>query len=198
MITYFDENYFDGETEAGMNGYHRSPVKDPSIPLTYADEFGERHWFLYQKHREFFDDKTVLFVGCAKGFDVQDFRELGIEAYGIDVSAYAISKASEDIRSYVAVDDLMNLTADDLMNYDMIVGLRVLPCLSNDQLVSFSANLALSGCESVFLVDTLETYTPSEVQLASENYNVKTLSEWKLLFPSSNIYSYRRAGNSFE
>ena len=94
MITEFDENYFDGETEAGMNGYHRSPINDPAIPLAHADDFGLTHWALFQKHRNLFDNKTVLFVGCAKGFDVEDFRQLGVDAYGIDISSYAISKSN--------------------------------------------------------------------------------------------------------
>lgn len=36
---------------------------------------------------------AVLDVGCAKGFLVKDFQDLDIDAYGIDVSRYAIRNA---------------------------------------------------------------------------------------------------------
>ena len=47
--------------------------------------------------------KTVLDVGCAKGFLVENLRDLGVEASGVDVSPYAISQIREDIRPFCRV-----------------------------------------------------------------------------------------------
>src|SRR5689334_22980048 len=41
--------------------------------------------------------KTVLDAGCAMGFLVEALRQRGVEASGIDVSEYAISKVDESV-----------------------------------------------------------------------------------------------------
>lgn len=48
--------------------------------------------------KNYFNPKNLLDVGCAKGFLVKTFSDIGIEARGIDISEYAISEAPEDIR----------------------------------------------------------------------------------------------------
>ena len=50
--------------------------------------------------------KTVLDAGCAMGYLVAALRDRGVEAYGIDISEYAISRAREDIRPYCVVGSL--------------------------------------------------------------------------------------------
>src|SRR5437899_10358722 len=46
---------------------------------------------------------TVLDVGCAKGFLVEALRDRGVEAFGIDVSGYAIGEVRSDVRSFCSV-----------------------------------------------------------------------------------------------
>ena len=41
--------------------------------------------------------RTVLDAGCAMGFLVEGLRKRGVDAYGIDISEYAISQAHESI-----------------------------------------------------------------------------------------------------
>ena len=53
-----------------------------------------------------FNPKRVLDVGCAKGFLVKAFREQGMEAWGVDVSEYALSTSPEDIRKHLYRVDL--------------------------------------------------------------------------------------------
>lgn len=48
-------------------------------------------------------DETVLDYGCAKGFLVKALRLLGIDAYGVDVSAYAIAHSDAEVRDYCAL-----------------------------------------------------------------------------------------------
>ena len=53
---------------------------------------------------ELFDPKTVLDAGCAFGYLVKAFRDLGIEAYGFDISEYASSPFSVPVNrpSYIS------------------------------------------------------------------------------------------------
>lgn len=47
---------------------------------------------------EYFEVHTVLDMGCNTGALVKAFRELNIEAYGVDVSQAAISNAPEELK----------------------------------------------------------------------------------------------------
>lgn len=58
---------------------------------------------IIKKH---FRPKRVLDVGCAKGSFVFAFRQTGIEAYGVDVSSYAISCAPDFLQPFLNVVDL--------------------------------------------------------------------------------------------
>ena len=42
--------------------------------------------------------KTVLDAGCAMGYLVEALRDRGVEAYGIDISEYALSQVRQDIQ----------------------------------------------------------------------------------------------------
>ncbi len=60
---------------------------------------------------EKFHPKTVLDVGCAYGELVKGFIDLGVEAYGIDGSEYAINNSDPSIRSKLFK---VNLNSDRL------------------------------------------------------------------------------------
>ena len=60
---------------------------------------------------EKFYPKTVLDVGCAYGELVKGFIDLGVEAYGIDGSEYAINNSDPSIRSKLFK---VNLNSDRL------------------------------------------------------------------------------------
>jgi hypothetical protein len=46
---------------------------------------------------------SVLDVGCAKGFLVAELRERDLDAYGIDISRYAVSCAPKSLAPYLRV-----------------------------------------------------------------------------------------------
>jgi len=50
--------------------------------------------------------KRMCDIGCAKGYLVYEFRQMGVEAYGVDVSGYALSKAFESTKSFLRKVDL--------------------------------------------------------------------------------------------
>jgi 2-polyprenyl-3-methyl-5-hydroxy-6-metoxy-1,4-benzoquinol methylase len=68
--------------------------------------------------------KSVFDIGCAKGFLVKALRGLGVEAYGIDVSDYAIELADPDIRPYLrrmGVQDLASGEQFDLVHVNGVL-----------------------------------------------------------------------------
>src|SRR5579871_5848645 len=67
--------------------------------------------------------RKVLDAGCAMGFLVESFWARGIEAWGIDVSSYAISRVRRDIAPYCRQASL----ADPIPGaYDLVTCIEVL------------------------------------------------------------------------
>jgi len=62
--------------------------------------------------------KTVLDVGCAKGYLVKALRDSGLEAYGIDVSEYAVNAADPSVRPHLRVMSVQELDANE--RYDLV------------------------------------------------------------------------------
>lgn len=94
----YGEAYFDGPREYGYGGYRYDgrwiPVAEDMV----------RHFDLKPGDR-------VLDVGCAKGFLVKDLMKVqpGLEAFGIDVSRYALMRCEAE-----AIGRLHLGSADDL------------------------------------------------------------------------------------
>jgi len=77
-----------------------------------------------------FNPKRVLDVGCAKGFLVKAFNDLGMEAWGIDVSEYALSSAPVDVRAYLYRVDLnQDVLPFGDQYFDFVTFLGTVECL---------------------------------------------------------------------
>ena len=73
----FGELYFDGPREYGYGGYQYDGRWKP-VALDIISHFGLT------------TGSRVLDIGCAKGFLVKDLVNLGMDAFGIDISEYAV------------------------------------------------------------------------------------------------------------
>jgi ubiquinone/menaquinone biosynthesis C-methylase UbiE len=80
----YGEMYFDGPREFGYGGF-RYDGRWRSVARDIVD-----HFRLKKGDR-------LLDVGCAKGFLVKDLLELGIDAYGIDISHYALLHCESEV-----------------------------------------------------------------------------------------------------
>jgi SAM-dependent methyltransferase len=78
----------------------------------------------------------VLDIGCAKGFMVRMLREGGMEAYGVDVSEYAINTAPPNVKSYLHLVDVESETLpfhDEF--FDLVVSMSTFEHLHLERLV---------------------------------------------------------------
>ena len=69
--------------------------------------------------------RTVLDVGCAKGFLVKALREEGVEAYGADLSEYAVAAADPLVREFLRVTRVQDLGARDRFDLVHVSGVLV-------------------------------------------------------------------------
>jgi SAM-dependent methyltransferase len=116
--------------------------------------------------------RTVLDAGCAMGFLVEGLRKRGVEAYGIDVSEYAIQNVHEDIQDFCRLGSVSEPFAQQ---YDLIMIIEVL-----EHLTQVDGEKAVRNvCR--FTEDVLFSSTPFDYKEAS-HFNVQPPEYWAELF----------------
>jgi 2-polyprenyl-3-methyl-5-hydroxy-6-metoxy-1,4-benzoquinol methylase len=116
--------------------------------------------------------QTVLDAGCAMGFLVETLRARGIEAYGIDISSYAIQNVHESVRDFCQISSIM---VPFPRNYDLITSIEVLEHLSPVQSREAIANF----CQHTDRV--LFSSTPLDYR-ETTHINVQPPEYWAELF----------------
>jgi 2-polyprenyl-3-methyl-5-hydroxy-6-metoxy-1,4-benzoquinol methylase len=90
---------------------------------------------------------TVLDYGCAKGFMVYALRLLGKEAYGADVSQYAVENCHPKVKDYLQViENTEQLTG----GWDLIIAKDVLEHIPKDIIPSVLHELR-RRCKTLFV-----------------------------------------------
>ncbi len=85
----------DPEDRMGRSGYETYTRASSNAPVSA--------YLLWR----FFGEANFLDLGCALGWVVECLRELGLEARGVDYSAYAIDHAAPGAQGHVAQGDLL-------------------------------------------------------------------------------------------
>jgi protein-L-isoaspartate(D-aspartate) O-methyltransferase len=114
----FGEEYFDGDRRFGYGGYRYDGRWRKFAELVIA------HYGLKP------GDK-ILDVGCGKGFLVKDLMETlpGLQAYGLDVSEYAIRQGMPEVKDRLRVGTAAELPYGD-QEFDFIFSINTLHNLS--------------------------------------------------------------------
>ena len=169
----FGAEYFDGRREQGYGGYR---YDGRWIPIA-SDIVG--HFRLREGDR-------VLDVGCAKGFLVKDLMSVcaGLEAYGLDISDYALHHAEPE-----AAGRLVRGTADQLPfapgAFAAVVCINVLHNLPRERcLLALREIERLAPGRGYVQVDAYRTEAEREVFLGWVLTAVTFLrpEEWRALF----------------
>jgi glycosyltransferase involved in cell wall biosynthesis/SAM-dependent methyltransferase len=122
--------------------------------------------------------KTVLDAGCAYGYLVAALRDRGVEAYGIDISEYAITQVRDDIKPFCSVGSVLDPLKQ---NYDLIVCIEVIEHLHANESIAAIENL----CK--YTNDFLFSSTPTDFKEAT-HFNVQPTNYWANLFSASGFY----------
>ncbi len=115
---------------------------------------------------------TVLDVGCAMGFLVEGLRDLGVEAFGIDVSEYALQQVRADVRPYC---QLASITAPLARRYALVVCIEVVEHLPPAEGGPAVKNLCQAADDILF------SSTPSDYGEPS-HFNIQPPEYWAGLF----------------
>lgn len=135
-----------------------------------------------------FAPKTVLDAGCAMGYLVSALRDRGVEAYGIDISRYAISKVREDIKPFCVVGSLTDELPPELpKRFDLVTNIEVLEYLYAEEAVK-AVHTLCGATDMVLFSSTPDDFTePTHVNVQQREY-------WARLFAQCGFFddiSYR-------
>jgi SAM-dependent methyltransferase len=121
---------------------------------------------------------SVLDVGCAIGLLVEALRARGVEAYGVDVSEYAISQVHPTIRDFCT---LHAATEPFGRRYDLIVCIEVLEHLPPEQAQAAIANFCRHADAVLFSSSPFDYVEPT-------HFNVQPPPYWAKLFAQQGFY----------
>lgn len=118
VASQFGQEYWDGERRFGYGGYRYDGRWRP-LAERLVDLYGLR------------EGTSVLDVGCGKGYLLYELMRLvpGIRVAGLDISAYAVSNAKEEVRPHLTTGDAAALPYAD-REFDLVVSLGTLHNLS--------------------------------------------------------------------
>lgn len=115
---YYDENYYGKGGRGGFKDYR------------FGSEEQEKQLGIKWHQCSKLPHKSVLFVGCALGFEVGYWRLRGKRAYGIDVSSYAIAHQIPEAAGSCILYDGRKIPGE--ANFDLVACFDVLPHLPAD------------------------------------------------------------------
>jgi ubiquinone/menaquinone biosynthesis C-methylase UbiE len=117
----FGEEFFDGDRRFGYGGFRYDPKYWTPVIPDLESHFGS------------LSGKSVLDVGCAKGFMLYDLVRLvpDIEVAGIDVSTYAIENSLREVKPFLQVADAKDLPFND-RSFDVVISINTIHNLDLD------------------------------------------------------------------
>lgn len=121
---------------------------------------------------------SVLDAGCATGFLVEALRQRGVEAFGVDISEYAIRNVHPSIQPYCWTD---SVTSPFPRRYDLITCIEVLEHLPDQEAEQAVINFTRHADDVLF------SSTPSGYGDPT-HCNVRPPEYWAELFARQGFY----------
>lgn len=166
-MSNFSENYFDGGEL--INGRYSSYD---------FERFKISFDILSNKVIEKTTPKSLLDIGCAKGFLVSFFIKKNIKAFGIDISEYAINKAPSNIKPYLKKVDLNHDELPfDISSFDNIICMGTIEYVKEQEFLIGEMKRVLKQ-NGIILITTLSKIS------SDDNLRIyyKTQNHWDILF----------------
>lgn len=111
--------------------------------------------------------RRVLDAGCAMGFLVEALRARGVEAWGLDISDYAIERVHESVKPFCRVGSI----TDDLGgDYDLIVSIEVAEHMPPREAERAITNVCAHTTDVLFTSSPLDYREPTHVNVHPPEY----------------------------
>lgn len=181
--TLYTEDYYENGVEKGISGYTDFKwMPELTIPLamSYIDRLG-----ITKEHK-------VLDFGCAKGFVVKALRLLNRQAWGCDISAYAVNSADNATRQFLQISD--GCTADTFdINFDFIIAKDIFEHIPEAVIDTLLADLRNTGRKLLAVIplgDSEDNFIIPAYYLDETHVLIKNKEWW--------MATFKRAGYTTE
>lgn len=157
--------------------YTREYFEDGTISSYQGYKDNREFYLLAKEIYTFFAPRRTLEIGCAKGFVVKHLRLLGVEAYGVDISSYAIDKAPRQIKPYLTVAHAKKIpfkTGD----FDLVYSLDVLEHIDAHEISEVISELLRVSKRQFHLITTHELKPGKD----KTHVTLRPISWWKKQF----------------
>lgn len=161
----FDEDYFMHGLETGVSNYVNYSWM-PEVTSLLAESIAG--------YLGIESGQTLLDYGCARGYLVRAFREMGVSAFGCDISEWAIQHCDETVTEYVS---LGNTTLDPL---DWVIAKDVLEHIPADDLKRTLENLLSKARKGMFIVVPLTAEDGGAFICPRDNQDATHVIRWTL------------------
>jgi 2-polyprenyl-3-methyl-5-hydroxy-6-metoxy-1,4-benzoquinol methylase len=167
---YYDKDYFEAGNKSHYGSYNDYPF------------FKDLAKYLKDKY----SPKSVLEVGCAKGFVIKWLNNFGVNAYGIDISKYAISCA--EYKDKTLIGDIRDIKFED-NKFDIVLCLETL-----EHVIPTDTDKAISELKRVTnnlimismpITKTVHVITDDDKE--KSHINIHTEEFWREAFKKHNL-----------
>lgn len=170
----FGEDFFDGDRKFGYGGFRYDPKYWEKVIPDIESHFGS------------LSNKSVLDIGCGKGFMLYDMARLisDVDLAGVDISEYAIKNCVPEVKEHLSVANALSLPFKD-NSFDLVISINTIH------------NLDLEGCKTALReisrvskgrsFITVDAYSSDEerARMMAWNLTAKTIlsvDDWISLF----------------
>lgn len=169
-VTYGNYFFTDFYAKDGGGDYTKREIWEPffdSVAQNIIDKF---------------NPTTVLDAGCAMGYLVEALRKKGVEAYGFDVSEYAIANVAEEVKPYCFVHSITEKLPDDIpKKFDLVITIEVMEHLFPQDGSRAISNLCQYSDTIIF------TSTPDDIEDMT-HLNVQQAEYWCKEFAKNSFF----------
>jgi cellulose synthase/poly-beta-1,6-N-acetylglucosamine synthase-like glycosyltransferase/glycosyltransferase involved in cell wall biosynthesis len=173
-------DYRSGET--GAAAYDAEYYRTGCGPAPYEHNEYWVHFFgaVADALIQYLKPQTVFDAGCALGFLVEALRDRGVQAWGADISEFAIQNVREDIRPYCRVASITDPIAGPDgshtdTHYDVVACIEVLEHLTAEEAARTIANITAITGAILFSSSPCDVTEPTHI-------NVRPPLDWLKLF----------------
>lgn len=140
----FDEDYYLRGRQTGKSNYE-SYTWLGEVTLTFA--------IYLQRHLGMTEGSRVLDVGCARGYLVRALRMLRMQAFGYDISEWAIANCDPEVTPWVSTD-MAELPGD----WDYVIAKDCLEHVSKEELQELIPRLCGATRKALLFIVPLTAY----------------------------------------
>ncbi|MBN1253996.1 MAG: class I SAM-dependent methyltransferase [Deltaproteobacteria bacterium] len=188
---FYDHDYWETSQKGGKGGYDSIASLDG-----LSREIAEQTTKVFD-----LKGKRLLDAGCGPGLVVARYRELGVEAYGIDWSVYALeggAKIRPAVKEFCVLGSITDLSQWEDGFFDMVRCTQVLEHIypeDIEQVVAEFARVLKPG--GILLVD-MPMCLPWEAEPRPDerepsHVNIRRLEYWHILFSGVGLLIYQDA-----